>query len=718
MSFEGRAVQVLPVEGGFLELRFDLEGESVNKLDRATLEELEGALRAVEAARAAAPERARGLLITSAKAAFIVGADITEFLPLFSCGEAEIVSFLRQGQALFSSIEDLALPSVAAIGGLALGGGFELALAADYRVVSADARVGLPETRLGIIPGWGGTVRLARLAGADTAIEWIAGGEQHGATEALAAGAIDAIAAPAELRQVALVTLEQAATGRLDWRARRAVKRAPSRLDRTEAGLVFATGRAVVGAKALPHYPAPMAAIDAIEGAAGLDRDAALAVEAAAFGRVALTPAARALVSVFLSDQAVKRIAKHHARDARPVRRVAVVGAGIMGGGIAYQSAARGVAVLMKDIAPRALEQGLAEATKLLGKQVERGTLELPRLAATLAAITPTLSYGDFGTVDLAIEAVVENEPVKKTVLAEVEAALAPAALLASNTSTISIDRLASALKRPESFCGLHFFNPVPRMPLVEVIRGRATAPATIATAVAYAQAIGKTPVVVADGPGFLVNRVLFPYFAGFQRLLQEGADFERIDRVMERWGWPMGPAVLLDVIGIDTAVHAERVMAEAFPERLGLRRPTPIETLLEAQRRGQKNGRGFYAWRSEKKGPPSRQSDPDVRALLGVAHDGPSDEQIVERLMLPMLLEASRCLEESIVASAAEVDVALLYGLGFPPFRGGVFRWADATGTRVLLEATRRHQDLGALYAPTAQLTALAAAGRGFHGE
>ena len=742
MTFEGQAVQVLPLDGGFVELRFDLKNDSVNKLNALTLGELRQALagllpqRAASAAgftpaeRAGVPggaaqhplaqEKLRGVLVTSGKDVFIVGADVTEFVPLFSRSEEEIAGFLRNGQAIFSLLEDLEAPSVAAINGVALGGGFELCLAASYRALSSEAKVGLPETKLGIFPGWGGTVRLPRVAGADTAIEWIAGGEQWGAAAALKAGAVDAVTAPADLRAVALTMLKDAADGKLDWRARREEKKAPLRLDPIEAAMVFTGGKAFVAGKAGPHYPAPVAAIESIEKGAGRARDEALAIEAALCAKLAKTQTARSLVAVFLGDQAVKKIAKKQAKAARPIKRAAVLGAGIMGGGISYQSASRGVPVFMKDIAPLALEQGMGEAVKLLEKQVERGKLKTSQLALTLASITPTLSYGDFAAVDFVVEAVVENENVKKKVLAEVEGLIPETAVLASNTSTISITRLATALKRPQSFCGMHFFNPVPRMPLVEVIRGERSGEQAIATAVAYAQAIGKTPIVVNDCPGFLVNRVLFPYFAGFMRLVRDGVDYEQIDRVMEKWGWPMGPALLLDVIGIDTAVHADKVMAAAFPERMGHEGQTPIETLLKANRLGQKNGKGFYAWKPEKKGPPSKQSDPEAKALVygtGKKAEVP-DEEIVERTMLPLLLESSRCLEEKIVATPVEVDTALLYGLGFPAFRGGVFRWADALGARTLLNAAEKYERLGALYAPTAQLSALAASGKGFHGE
>jgi len=716
MSYEGRAVKVLPLDDGFVELRFDLANDAVNKLSQAVIAELEEAIAGLPRGDAL-----RGVLVTSGKDVFIVGADVTEFVSLFERSEEEIRGFLLRGDRVFSALEDLDAPSVAAINGVALGGGFELCLSASYRAMSTQAKVGLPETRLGIFPGWGGTVRLSRLCGADTAIEWIATGEQYGAAEALKAGAVDAACEASDLRDAALTMLGEAASGRLDWRRRRDEKRAPLRLDRIEAGMVFAGGKAFVAAKAGPHYPAPVAAIEAMEKGAGLARDEALAIEAAVCARVAKTETARSLVSVFLGDQAVKKVAKKAQKAARPVRRAAVLGAGIMGGGIAYQSASRGVPVFMKDVAPKALETGMGEAVKLLEKQVERGKLRTNAMAEILASITPTLSYGDFRAVDFVVEAVVENEHVKKKVLSEVEGLISEAAILTSNTSTISITRLATALQRPESFCGMHFFNPVPRMPLVEVIRGERSSDEAVATTVAYAQALGKTPVVVNDCPGFLVNRVLFPYFAGFLRLVKDGVDYERIDKVMERWGWPMGPALLLDVIGLDTGVHADGVMAAAFPERMGHEGQNAMEAMVAASRLGQKSGKGFYAWKPEKKGPPSKHADVEAKAIAygpsGATVDA-SDEEIVERTMLPMLLECSRCLEDRIVATPVEVDVALLYGLGFPPFRGGIFRWADSMGAKALLAAAEEHRARGALYAPTAQLESLAASGRGFHGE
>ena len=717
MKYVGQAIQCLPLPEaeGFVELKFDLAGDSVNKFNALTLKELREAVDILKAERGL-----KGVLLTSGKEVFIVGADITEFLQHFKRPEAEMLTWIAGVNKTFNDLEDLDCPTVAVVNGFALGGGFEVCLAAGYRVMAADTKVGLPETKLGLFPGWGGTVRLSRLTGADNAIEWIASGEQWSAADALKIGAVDGVVEKADLREAAVGVLKDAAAGGLDWKKRRAEKTGPLALDKIESLMVFETSKAFVGGKAGPNYPAPVAAIEVIEKGARKNRDEALPIETEAFVKVARGPVAAALVSVFLGDQMLKKIAKKASKAARKVESAAVLGAGIMGGGIAYQSASKRIPILMKDIAPKAIDLGLQEAGKLLDKQVSRGKMTTAKMAETLGRIRPTLSYGDFGNVDFVVEAVVENEKVKKSVLAEVEAALKPGAVLASNTSTISITRLAEALKRPEDFCGMHFFNPVPRMPLVEVIRGARSSEVAIATAVAFAQAMGKTPVVVNDCAGFLVNRVLFPYFAGFMRLVEDGVDFTRIDRAMEKWGWPMGPAFLLDVVGIDTAVHADKVMADAFPDRMAHAGETASEVMFKAQRLGQKNGRGFYIYKPEKKGPPKKALDPDVAALLSpiVKGDGKSvtDQEIVERMMLPMLLECSRCLEDAVVETPVEVDLALVYGLGFPPFRGGIFRWADSLGAEAVVSAAEKYTKLGKLYEPTAQLKELARAGKTFH--
>jgi 3-hydroxyacyl-CoA dehydrogenase/enoyl-CoA hydratase/3-hydroxybutyryl-CoA epimerase/enoyl-CoA isomerase len=608
---------------------------------------------------------------------------------------------------------------VAALNGFALGGGFECALSAHYRVAAATAKVGLPETKLGIFPGWGGTVRLSRLAGADNAIEWIASGNHNKAQEALKIGAIDAVCDPAHLSEVARAMLSRAAQGELDWKARREQKVRPLQLSAIEATMSFEGGKAFVGGAAGPNYPAPVAAVQVIEKGARLEREAALRLETQAFVKIAKTPQAANLVGLFLSDQAAKKKAKKISKGAGEVKTAGVLGAGIMGGGIAYTSAAAKIPTVMKDIHDSALALGMGEASKILGRRVEKGQMKPAQMAETLNRIRPTLSYEEMKGVDVLVEAVTENPKVKKAVFTEAEKVLRPDAILASNTSTISITTLAEGLARPENFVGMHFFNPVHRMPLVEVIRGKKSSEKAVSTVVAYAQSMGKTAIVVNDCPGFLVNRVLFPYFGGFSALVRDGADFQRVDRVMEKFGWPMGPAYLLDVVGLDTAHHAQEVMAQGFPDRMKYDYRTAIDAMFEAKRYGQKNGKGFYSYTTDPKGKPVKAVDAEVAAVLKPVVKGGSefsDEEIVLRMMLPMIFECSRCLEDGIVEQAYEVDLSMLYGLGFPPFRGGVLRYADELGATKLLQAAEKWAGLGKLYEPTRQIREFAAQGKGFY--
>ena len=361
----------------------------------------------------------------------------------------------------------------------------------------------------------------------------------------------------------------------------------------------------------------------------------------------------------------------------------------------------------MKDIRPEALAHGMKEAATLLDKQIQRGKATALSMADTLSKITPTIKQEDLKTVDFIIEAVTENEKIKISVLKETEETVNPETIIASNTSTISITHLASSLKRPENFCGMHFFNPVPKMPLVEIIRGAKTAPSTIATAVSYALSMGKTPIVVNDCPGFLVNRVLFAYFTAFNQLVKEGVDFVRIDKVMEKWGWPMGPAYLLDVVGVDTANHASEVMAKGFPDRMPLHADYSVALLYKANRFGQKNGKGFYTYTVDAKGKPKKEVQPEIYTLLGqdpkAMNTTITDQEILDRLMLPFIFESARCLHEKIVDESYELDLAMLSGLGFPPFRGGPMRYAQSIGAATLTEKGNAYfKKFGPLYEVT----------------
>ncbi|SDK62592.1 fatty acid oxidation complex subunit alpha FadB [Billgrantia gudaonensis] len=720
MIYQGNAITVARDDDDIATLTFDLQGESVNKLSSAVVAELDEAVQAIRVQGGL-----QGLVIGSAKDAFIVGADITEFQGMFGKGSEFLVEMLERVHGIFNAIEDLPFPTVSAINGLALGGGCEVTLTTDFRVMSEQAQIGLPETQLGILPGWGGCVRLPRLIGADNAIEWIAGGSQNKADAALAVGAVDVVVPGEQLAAAAKDILARAGAGELDYQARRDEKTQPLKLNAIEQMMAFETAKGYVAGKAGPHYPAPIEAIKVIQKGAGEQRARAQAIEAKAFAKLALSDVAFNLVGLFLNDQVVKKKAGKYEKQAKAVKQTAVLGAGIMGGGIAYQSASKGTPILMKDIKEEAIELGLKESRKLFAKQVERGKLSIEQMAEKLTHIRPTLSYGDFGHVDLVVEAVVENPKVKDAVLTEVEGLVGEDTILTSNTSTISITRLAQNLKRPENFCGMHFFNPVHRMPLVEVIRGEKTGDAAVAATVAYARAMGKTPIVVNDCPGFLVNRVLFPYFGGFSQLMAHGADFQRVDKVMEKFGWPMGPAYLLDVVGMDTAVHAGEVMAEGFPERMGSlggdAGKSAIQAMFENDRLGQKNAKGFYAYEEDRKGKPKKVSDETaVELVKGVAQESRefNDDDIVARMMVPLCLETVRCLEDGIVGSAAEADMALIYGIGFPPFRGGALRYIDAMGVAAFVElADGLAEELGPLYAPTDKLREMAESGERFYG-
>ena len=713
MLFKGQSLTVAEAQGGIYEMCFDLQESSVNKFDQATIKELEEAVTALQR-----QDGVVGLMITSGKKSFIVGADVGEFGALFQSPEADIAAALLSIDGLFSSIEDLPFPTVAAINGDALGGGFEICLACDFRIMGKKAKVGLPEVKLGILPGWGGTVRLPRLIGVDNGIEWIATGSNKRAAAALKDGAVDAVVAEDQLRDASLKLLSDCNDGKFDYLERRDEKREPLSLSTIERTMAFQSARGVVGAKAGPHYPSPMTIIGVIEKHASLDRDSAVKVEAAAFAKLAKSPVTASLIGIFMKDQFLKKQSRSLSESATEVKKAAVLGAGIMGGGIAYQSASSNVPILMKDINQQALDDGLAESDKLFFNQVKRGRLDQAGVAAAMHRIIPTLTYGDFADVDLVVEAVVENPKIKQSVLAETEGLISEDAVLTSNTSTISIDLLAENLKRPENFCGMHFFNPVHLMPLVEVIRGAKTSENAIATTVAYASKLGKTPIVVNDCPGFFVNRVLFPYFGGFSKLLSQGADFVRVDKLMEKWGWPMGPAYLLDVVGIDTGHHGGEVMAAGFPDRMKYDFTTAGELLYNAERYGQKNGVGFYRYELDKRGKPKKLSDPDTAGIIEksvVEQRELTDEQIVERMMIPMCIETVRCLEEKIVSGPADADMGLVYGIGFPPFRGGALHYIDTIGMQQFCKMCEQYSDLGQLYQPTEGMKQMAAEGKSF---
>lgn len=711
--FEGKTLSLTTLDNDYAEIKFDSQSGSVNKFNAETLAELRQAMDMLKQ-----QQGIKGLLLSSGKSVFVVGADITEFKGMFSASKEQFVEAAYVVNALFSEIEDLPYPSVAAINGFALGGGFEVCLACDCRVISSKAAVGLPETGLGIIPGWGGTVRLPRLIGYADAVQWIVSGQQQKPAAAQQAGAVDVIAEPEELRTESLKVLQEMVDGTRDYEARRLQKTSPLTLSGAELEAAASNYRAAVVGKLGSHYPAQLKAIDLVAGAASLGRDEAVRRENVAFYEISQTAQARALVGLFLNEQYVVKLAKNRAvaHKPEPIKTAGVIGAGIMGGGIAYQNAIRGYSVVMKDIAQPALDLGIDEATKLLSKSVSRGKLTEDKAQQLLSSISPTLVDSDINGCEILVEAVVELEVVKMQVLAAAEALLPTTSIMTSNTSTISINRLAEPLQRPENFCGMHFFNPVHAMPLVEIIRGEHTSDATVAAVCTYALGLGKKPIVVNDCPGFLVNRVLFAMLFGLEIMISEGADFQQIDKVMEGWGLPMGPAYLMDVIGIDTINHCYPVMMDGLPQRFKKTADVwPTEAVCNAKRLGQKNGLGYYRYELNEKGKPAKAVDPEVIAMLeslyGAAKQLEADE-IIDRLMVAMAMEMIHCLEEGVVASPAEADMALIYGVGFPPFHGGICRWMDEIGLQEICDRGDRYLSISELYRPTEKLRAMAAKG------
>ena len=717
MIHAGNAITVQMLSDGIAEFRFDLQGESVNKFDRTTIEDLKAAIAAVKS-----NAEIKGLIVTSGKSTFIVGADITEFGENFALGAEKIVEWAMPVHDIFNSFEDLDIPKVAAINGMALGGGFEMCLVCDYRVMSEAAQVGLPEIKLGIIPGFGGTVRLSRVIGIDNAVEWMAMANPKRPDAALKDGAVDAVVAADKLQDAALDLVKQAISGRLNWKAKRQEKLDPIKLNPLEQMMAFNSSKGVVLAKANPaQYPAPKLLLDSMQAGSSLDRDGALRQEAEHFAKAAVTPQAGALIGLFINDQVVKKTSKKHEKGAHPVNQAAVLGAGIMGGGIAYQAASKGTPIIMKDIGNPQLALGMKEANGLLTKQVERKKLTPAKMGETLARIRPTLSYDEFKEVDIVIEAVTENPKIKAAVLADTEKNVRENTIIASNTSTISITRLAESLQRPENFVGMHFFNPVHMMPLVEVIRGEKTSAEAIATTVVLAQKMGKTPIVVNDCPGFLVNRVLFPYFGAFDLLLKDGADFQQVDKVMEKFGWPMGPAYLMDVVGIDTGVHGAEVMAEGFPDRMKPSFKGSIQTMYEAKRLGQKNDVGFYKYELDRKGKKAKTVDPTAYDIISSCVTGEKREfdaqEIIDRMMIAFCNETVRCLEDNIVATPNEADMAMIMGVGFPPFRGGPARYIDQTGVAEYVALCDKYAHLGKAYEAPQLLRDMAANNKKFYG-
>jgi 3-hydroxyacyl-CoA dehydrogenase/enoyl-CoA hydratase/3-hydroxybutyryl-CoA epimerase len=696
------------VRDGIAVVTFDLPGEPVNKLNAAVKVEFEALL-----IRVRDEAEIRAVVLISGKSdSFIAGADIEEFTALTTQAEAERLSF--EGQEMVSRVETLPKPVVAAIHGACLGGGLELALACPYRVATdhPKTQLGLPEVQLGLIPGAGGCQRLPRLIGARAALDMILTGRSERAAKALKLGLVDELVAKSILLRTAMAAADRLAKVRSQ-------RRAPQGglpgffLDRTPAGrrLVYRQARAQVLKKTGGHYPAPLAALEAVR--VGLEHGVAagLAEEHRAFGHLAVGDVSRKLVQIFFATTALKKDDGVPPGSASPrqIRRLGVVGSGFMGSGIA------GTAVLNVEVDTRLKDadlfrvgKGIRAATDILDERLKRRRLTRPQHERLRALLSGSDDYAGFGRADLVIEAVFEELELKRRILAEVEQRVRPDAIFASNTSTIPIREIAAEAAYPERVLGMHFFSPVEKMPLLEVIPTDATSPEAVVTAVRFGRRMGKTVIVVEDHPGFWVNRILSPYLGQAGLLVEEGVPIELVDRTMTEWGFPVGPVALLDEVGLDVAQKAAKVMQEAFGERM--RPGVGLERLLQAGRLGRKNGRGFYRYRDGHK----TGVDDGVYGLLNVKPSDSADPETVRRrLVYAMLNEAAAACGEGVIRSARDGDIGAIYGIGFPAFRGGPLRMIDDFGAARVIETLYELQDrYGERFRPAPALAEMARQG------
>jgi 3-hydroxyacyl-CoA dehydrogenase/enoyl-CoA hydratase/3-hydroxybutyryl-CoA epimerase len=700
----------LSVGDGIARLVLDLPGEPVNKITRGVREELDSLLTTV-----ARDPAVRAVVLLSGKAdTFIAGADIDEFVALRTRDEA--LSLVRGGQLLIERIPALGKPVVAAIHGACLGGGLEAALACTYRVATEHdkTKLGLPEVQLGVIPAAGGCQRLPRLIGLEAALDVILAGKVLPARPAYRRGIVDELVHPAALERVATEAARRLADG---WRPRRRSRGLRSLVLEGNAGgraLVLATARRQVLARSGGHYPAPLAALNAIGHGLRHGLRAGLAKEAELFADLAVSDVSRELVRIFFATTTLKKdFGSADPVKPRDVGRLAVVGAGFMGAGIAGTAVVQAeVDVRLRDASLGAVGKGVAAARRIVDERLERKRITKYEHRRLAALISGGVDWAGFGHSDLVIEAVFEDLEVKRQVFRELETKVRDECVLASNTSTIPIARIAEGLGRPERMLGMHFFSPVEKMPLLEVIVTDRTASWATATAVAFGRAMGKTVVIVRDTPGFWVNRILAPYLNEAGRMVVEGIAVERIDHAMKRYGFPVGPITLLDEIGLDVGAKASKVLHEAFGERM--QPVTELDMMVKDGLLGRKGGRGFYTYADGRRKGPDRSVQAWLRAPSGAA---PAAD-VEDRLVYAMLNEAARACEEGVVRSPRDGDVAAIFGIGYPPFRGGPLRTLDRIGAARAVETLRRLEAAhGSRFAPAPVLVRQAEAGGRFYG-
>ncbi len=692
------------IEQEIATLCLDLEDSAANILSSQVLRALDQKLDELQGHK-----DIKLLKITSAKEGiFIAGADISEIETLRD--EEEAYELVREGQKILSKISALPFPTLAVIDGACLGGGLELALCCTYRLATENSKtkIGLPEVNLGVLPGFGGTQRLRRLTGLSKALELILGGKILNGKKAEKLGVVDACVPKGylEFKEKAFEQMILEEPHKI-----LAKRKKDSFVERYLTSVVFSYARKNVMKMTKGKYPAPLAILDLMERTLSKGVEEGLEYEARAFCKLAITDISKNLIGLFYTSEALKKeLGVKRKVNPVPVNMLNVIGAGVMGSGIVFQFSKIDKLVRMKLRRYEQAGAAMKSIAKVYEGFIKRHRLTKAEVGQKLAHISYTTEFDGFGHCDLALEAIVENKEAKQELYSELESKMDEKAIIASNTSSLSITMLSEKMQHPQRFIGMHFFNPVPRMPLVEIIPGNKTSDKTIATVVALAKEAGKTPIVVGDCAGFLVNRILLPYINEAVRMFEEGADFERMDKIIEDFGMPMGPFVLADEVGLDVGYKVAKVLEDAYGERMSVS-PILDRVYQQMQLLGKKSGKGFYIHSGKK-----REVNGEVKSLVFSKRQF-DEQEIIDRAMLIMINEAAMCLQEGIVKNAQYLDMAMIMGTGFPPFRGGLLKYADAMGIEhIVITLQSLAKNYGIRFEPAKLLVDMAKADETFY--
>jgi len=709
----------LTVQNNIATLTFDLPGEKVNKLSSPVMLELKNHLEKLKSSTY------DFVIFKSAKPKiFIAGADIEEIRQLKT--PESVREAVGGGQSIINMIEDLPMPTMALINGACAGGGCELVLSCDYRIASDDSatRIGLPETQLGILPGFGGCVRLPRVVGLQAALDVILAGKLLNAKKALKIGLVDYVVHPNLLetfaeKEIAKIIKDGKHKRRKTFKAKGLVN---VLLEGLLKGVVFSQAKKATLKLTKGHYPAPIEALEVIRQTYGSsNREASLEVEREHFIKCALTDVSKSLIHVFYLTEMVKKssgVADKNVK-ARTIKSLGVLGAGTMGGGIAYVAADKGIQVRVKDISHEANTKALKHAYDLWKKLVKKKVIDSYQFMQKTSLVSTGLDFAGFKNLDITVEAIVEDMGIKQKVIGQTAEQMRSDAIIVTNTSSLSVTEMSKGHPRPEFFAGMHFFSPVHKMPLVEVIRGEKSSDETIATVFELSKKMGKMPVVVKDGPGFLVNRLLLPYMAEAAFLLAEGMDIQTVDKAyIYEFGMPMGPFELMDSVGLDVCVKVLKIFKKAYPDRVEI---APIMEKLETNKKrlGQKTGLGFYQYDESGR---KTQVDESIYTELGLgARTNPfTTQECIERGVFAMINECCLALDQDrIVETPHEVDLAMIMGTGFPPFRGGLLKYADSVGCKYVEEKLTQYaasRNASHRLSPSAKLKQRAQSGQPFY--